>query len=92
VHVRAAVELRAKRRELEVVRREEREAAVALGEPVRDRPRERQASNVDVPRPISSISTRLSGVARLRMYAASVISTMKVERPPARSSAAPIRV
>jgi hypothetical protein len=47
---------------------------------------------VDVPRPISSISTRLVAVARFRMYAASVISTMNVERPPARSSAAPMRV
>jgi uncharacterized membrane protein len=45
-----------------------------------------------VPRPISSISTRLSRVALFRMLAVSVISTMNVERPPARSSAAPMRV
>jgi hypothetical protein len=38
------------------------------------------------------MSTRLSRVALFRMFAASVISTMKVERPPARSSAAPMRV
>ena len=31
-------------------------------------------------------------MARLRIAAASVISTMNVERPPARSSAAPMRV
>ena len=45
-----------------------------------------------VPRPISSISTRLCAVALLRMFAASVISSMNVERPPARSSDAPMRV
>ncbi|MDT4861475.1 hypothetical protein FQZ97_960810 [compost metagenome] len=45
-----------------------------------------------MPRPISSISTRLLGVLADRMAAASVISIMNVERPPARSSAAPMRV
>ena len=45
-----------------------------------------------VPRPISSMSTRLDAVALFRMLAASVISTMKVERPEARSSEAPMRV
>src|SRR5258708_31298455 len=49
-------------------------------------------SKVEVPRPTSSISTRLCGVALCRIEALSVISTMKVERPPARSSAAPMRV
>ena len=49
-------------------------------------------SYVLVPRPISSISTRLRSVAEFRITAASVISTMKVERPPARSSEAPMRV
>ena len=49
-------------------------------------------SKVEVPRPISSISTRLDGVALCRMFALSVISTMNVERPPARSSEAPTRV
>jgi hypothetical protein len=49
-------------------------------------------SKVEVPRPISSISTRLWSVAPCRMAAASVISTMKVERPEARSSEAPMRV
>ena len=44
-----------------------------------------------VPRPISSRITRLRGPARLRMPAVSTISTMKVERPRARSSAAPTR-
>ena len=34
-----------------------------------------------VPRPISSISTRLRAVALLRILAVSVISTIKVERP-----------
>ncbi len=45
-----------------------------------------------VPRPTSSISTRLRSVALCRMLAVSLISTMKVERPPARSSLEPIRV
>jgi hypothetical protein len=49
-------------------------------------------SKVDVPRPISSISTSDFSVAPFRMAAASVISTMKVERPEARSSEAPMRV
>jgi hypothetical protein len=49
-------------------------------------------SKVEVPRPISSISTSERGPAAARIVAASVISTMKVERPPARSSEAPIRV
>src|SRR5213075_3175599 len=49
-------------------------------------------SKVEVPRPTSSISTRLFAVALCRIDALSVISTMKVERPPARSSAAPMRV
>src|SRR5258708_1189342 len=49
-------------------------------------------SKVLVPRPISSSRMRLRAVALCRMLAASVISTMKVERPPARSSAAPMRV
>ena len=49
-------------------------------------------SKVLVPRPISSMRMRLRGVALCRMLAASVISTMNVERPPARSSAAPMRV
>ena len=45
-----------------------------------------------VPRPTSSSSTRLRGVAVFRIAAASVISTMKVERPRARLSDAPMRV
>ena len=49
-------------------------------------------SNVLVPRPTSSMSTRLARVALFRMFAVSVISTMNVERPPVRSSAAPMRV
>ena len=49
-------------------------------------------SNVLVPLPISSINTRLFLVALLRMLAVSVISTIKVERPLAKSSDAPIRV
>ena len=49
-------------------------------------------SKVEVPRPISSISTSECSVAPFRIAADSVISTMKVERPPARSSAAPMRV
>src|SRR5260363_295831 len=36
-------------------------------------------SKVDVPRPISSIKTRLDGVAPFRFAAASVISTFMVE-------------
>ena len=49
-------------------------------------------SNVAVPRPTSSSRTRLRGVAVFRMLAASVISTMNVERPRARLSEAPMRV
>ena len=49
-------------------------------------------SKVLVPRPISSIRTRLLGPALLRILAASVISTIKVERPLERSSLAPMRV
>ena len=45
-----------------------------------------------VPRPISSRMTRLRSVAWLRMAAVSTISTMKVERPAARSSPAPTRL
>ncbi len=52
----------------------------------RDRP-----SKVLVPRPTSSINTRLFSVALWRMFAVSSISTIKVERPPARSSDAPMR-
>ena len=49
-------------------------------------------SKVEVPRPTSSSSTRLSGVAVLRICDVSVISTMNVERPRARLSLAPMRV
>ena len=49
-------------------------------------------SKVLVPRPTSSISTSERGVALWRMLAVSVISTIKVERPPARSSEEPMRV
>ena len=45
-----------------------------------------------VPRPTSSISTRLRSLALCRILAVSVISTMKVERPLARSSEEPMRV
>ena len=48
-------------------------------------------SKVLVPRPTSSIRTRLCSEALFRMLAVSSISTMKVERPPARSSEAPMR-
>ena len=49
-------------------------------------------SKVDVPRPTSSSINRLLGVANLRMVAISLISTMKVDCPPYRSSDAPMRV
>ena len=49
-------------------------------------------SYVEVPRPISSRITRLRPVACRRIAAVSAISTMNVERPPLRSSCAPIRV
>ncbi len=45
-----------------------------------------------MPRPISSSTTKLRGVAVFRITAVSVISTMKVERPRARLSEAPMRV
>ena len=47
---------------------------------------------MEVPRPISSRINRLREVALRRMEATSDISTIKVERPEARSSLAPIRV
>ena len=49
-------------------------------------------SNVLVPRPISSRMIRLRGVALFRMFAVSLISTMNVDCPRARSSLAPMRV
>ncbi len=48
-------------------------------------------SKVAVPRPISSRITSERPVAWFRIAAVSTISTMKVERPRARSSAAPTR-
>ena len=48
-------------------------------------------SKVAVPRPISSRITSARSPAWLRIAAVSTISTMKVERPRARSSAAPTR-
>src|SRR5665213_176936 len=45
-----------------------------------------------VPRPTSSRTTRLRAVALLRMFAVSLISTMKVDCPDARSSCAPTLV
>ena len=45
-----------------------------------------------VPRPISSNMTRDFAVALRRMYAVSLISTMNVDCPLARSSDAPTRV
>ena len=45
-----------------------------------------------MPRPISSRMMKLRGVAVFRITAVSVISTMKVERPRARLSEAPMRV
>ena len=45
-----------------------------------------------VPRPTSSRITRERAPALLRMFAISTISTMKVEAPRERSSAAPMRV
>src|SRR5471030_1694406 len=79
-------------RQFEVVGGEQREAAAGVDQMAGDGPRQRQAVKVDVPRPTSSISTSECSVAALRMAADSVISTMKVERPPARSSVAPMRV
>ena len=45
-----------------------------------------------MPRPISSRITSARGPAWFRIAAVSTISTMKVERPRARSSAAPTRL
>ena len=93
VHVGHAGRLGGEAGELEIMGREQREGAdlwrrcSAAQAQASDRP-----SKVLVPRPTSSISTRLPAVALLRMFAVSVISSMKVERPPARSSDAPIRV
>ena len=49
-------------------------------------------SKVEVPRPISSRISRLFFVAQRRSSDTSVISTMKVDCPAARSSLAPMRV
>ena len=49
-------------------------------------------SKVEVPRPISSSTTRLLEVAFFRISATSVISTIKVDCPAERSSDAPMRV
>ena len=49
-------------------------------------------SNVDVPLPISSRMRSERGVAFFRISATSVISTMNVDWPEARSSDAPMRV
>ena len=48
-------------------------------------------SNVAVPRPISSSTTKLFEVAPLRMCDVSCISTMKVDWPRAMLSEAPTR-
>jgi hypothetical protein len=77
--------------QLEVVGREQREGADARGQLDAQAQASDRPSKVLVPRPISSISTRLRSLALCRMLAVSSISTMKVERPPARSSAAPMR-
>ncbi len=55
-------------------------------------PASARPSKVEVPRPISSISTSECSVAAWRIAAASVISSMKVDCALARSSAAPMRV
>ena len=49
-------------------------------------------SNVEVPRPISSKTSKLSFVALFKISAPSAISTMNVDCPAARSSEAPTRV
>ena len=92
VHVGEPREFLGERRELEVVRGEQGVARVLAGRWRAMAQASARPSKVVVPRPISSISTRLSSVALCRMLAVSVISTMKVERPPARSSPAPMRV
>ena len=78
--------------QLEIMGGEQGVGAGLLDQLAGDRPGQGRPSKVEVPRPISSISTRLCSVALCRMLAVSVISTMKVERPPARSSEAPMRV
>ena len=55
-------------------------------------PASARPSKVEVPRPISSISTSDCSVAPCTIAAASVISSMKVDCALARSSAAPMRV
>ena len=64
-----------------------RSATYSMMDQARARP-----SNVEVPRPISSRIRRLLDVAFRRIPATSVISTMKVLWPLARSSDAPTRV
>lgn len=53
---------------------------------------QRQAGEGAGADPISSIDTRLSGVASCRMVAVSIAPVRNVERKPARSSVAPTRV
>jgi hypothetical protein len=92
MHVGAALDLLGQRGELEVVRGEEREGPDPRRQVLRGGGASARPSKVLVPSPISSISTRLSALALCRMPAVSVISTMKVLRPEARSSVAPMRV
>ena len=74
------------------MRREQREAAARLDQVARDGPREREA--VEGRRAAADFvhQHQDSRVAPFRIAADSVISTMNVERPRARSSAAPMRV
>ena len=83
VHVGAALDLLRERRELEIMGREQREGAQARGDVARDRPGERQA--IEGARAAADLihENEACGLALCRMLAASVISTMKVERPPA---------
>ena len=80
------------RGQLVIMRGEQGAAAIDLVQMLDRRPGDRQAVEGRVPRPISSRMTKERSVAWLRMAAVSTISTMKVERPRARSSAAPTRL
>ena len=75
-----------------IVRGEEGAALVLLMQMLGGRPGDGRPIERRLPRPISSRMTRLLSVAWLRIAAVSCISTMKVERPAARSSPAPTRL
>jgi len=91
MHIHAALDLLGQTRDLKVMRSKEREGPHCARQLVRDCPCERQPSRCWC-RARFRPSESGSGSGVVQMWRFSLISTMKVERPPARSSAAPMRV